>query len=372
MEEQHGSKGTSSMISLGHFPSPNVAALLKIKVISWSQETGLHASIRVRVANRSFNLHKHPLISKSGYFRRKLDESNEVELPTNFPGGAETFETIALFIYGSSTLVDPFNVATLRCAAEFLEMTEEYDSSGNLCDRFDIYLNQVVLQSWEDTIIVLQRCQTLHPLAEELLIVSRCIESLAFMACMEILDPERRREHPVIAVEALANQPWNCNCERLEQILNQELWIKDLISLPFSFFKRIIGSLRRQGMKEKFVSPIILFFACKWVLPTSLGEEEQEEKIIDNFLGDDNEIERLSLGILQGIVHLLPMRDKAGKVIPVGFYFSLLSRCLHLGAKCDVRQKLQEQIVSLLHLAQVEDFFMPSESDGGGGTTSTE
>lgn len=88
---------------------------------------------------------------------------------------------ISLFVYGSSTLVDPFNVASLRCAAEFLEMTEEY-TSGNLCERFDIYLNQVVLQSWEDTLIVLQKCQSLDPWAEELLIVSRCIESLAFMA----------------------------------------------------------------------------------------------------------------------------------------------------------------------------------------------
>ena len=90
---------------------------------------------------------------------------------------------IALFIYGSTTLIDPFNVAVLRCAAEFLEMTEEYCIS-NLCERFDLFLNQVVLQSWDDTLIVLQKCQMLLPWSEELLIVSRCIESLAFMSCM--------------------------------------------------------------------------------------------------------------------------------------------------------------------------------------------
>ncbi|KAK4420567.1 BTB/POZ domain-containing protein [Sesamum alatum] len=186
----------SSLLS-SPFSSPNVAALLKIKILSWSQETGFPVCIRVRIADRTFNLHKNPLTCKSGYFREKLEESNEVELPLNFPGGADTFEMIALFIYGSSTLVDPFNVAALRCAAEFLRMTEEY-GTGNLCQRFDIYLNQVVLQSWNDTLIVLQKCQTLLPLAEELLIVSRCIETLAFMACMEILDPERRRDQPVV------------------------------------------------------------------------------------------------------------------------------------------------------------------------------
>ena len=203
------------------------------------------------------------MFTKSGYFKRTLKDSNEVELPQNFPGGPETFEMISLFIYGSSTLVDPFNVASLRCAAEFLEMTEQY-SSGNLCDRFDIYLNQVVLQSWDDTLIVLQKCQTVLPWAEELLIVSRCIESLAFMACMEILDPERRRDGPVVTLDTLASQAWSC--VTLKEIVSQDLWIKDLIALPFGFFKRIIGSLRRQGMKEKYVSPIVVFYANKWVL----------------------------------------------------------------------------------------------------------
>ncbi|KAK6141230.1 hypothetical protein DH2020_025027 [Rehmannia glutinosa] len=163
---------------------------------------------------------QHPLICKSGYFSEKLKESNEIELPPDFPGGPDTFEMIALFIYGSSTLVDPFNVASLRCAAEFLNMTEEFGGTGNLCERFDIYLNQVVLQSWNDTLIVLQNCLTLLPWAEDLLIVSRCIETLAFMACMEILDPERRRNSrslqwrlwpligrgPIKRVEKLQNQ----------------------------------------------------------------------------------------------------------------------------------------------------------------------
>ncbi|CAK9133377.1 unnamed protein product [Ilex paraguariensis] len=334
------------------FSSPNVGALLKIKIISWSQETGLPVSVRIRIVNRTFNLHKYPLVSKSGYFNRKLNESNEVELPPNFPGGPETFEMISLFIYGSSTLVDPFNVAALRCAAEFLEMTEEY-SSSNLCERFDIYMNQVVLQSWDDTLIVLQKCHTLLPWAEELLIVSRCIESLAFMACMEILDPERRREHPVVTVEALANQPWSY--EMVKEMIIQDLWIKDLIALPFGFFKRIIGSLRRQGMKEKYVSPIVVFYANKWVLSkkTYLFREKSGEQSAN--VDEENKVSTL----LQGILDLLSMGEKASKVIPVGFYFSLLSRSLELGLQSDSKAKLQGQIASLLHLSQVEDFLLP-------------
>lgn len=293
-----------------------------------------------------------PLFLKSGYFKKRLNESNEYELPQDFPGGPETFEMIVLFIYGSSTLIDPFNVAALRCAAEFLEMTEEY-CSGNLCDRSDLYLNQVVLQSWDDTLIVLQRCQTLLPWAEDLLIVSRCIESLAFMACMEILDPERRREKSVVTLEALTSQSW-CS-ERVKGIVSQELWIKDLIALPFGFFRRIIGSLRRQGMKEKYVNPIIVFYANKWLLSKKTRQfwESSNEK------SHDNNTNNRSSEILQGILDLLPLGEKASRGIPVGFYFALLSRSLEVSLRSESREKLQEQIASLLHFAQEEDFLLP-------------
>lgn len=277
------------------------------------------------------------MLSKSGYFNRELSESNEVDLPQDFPGGPETFEMISLFVYGSSTLVDPFNVAALRCAAEYLEMTEEY-SSGNLCERFDIYLNQVVLQSWEDTLLVLQRCQSLEPWAEELLIVSRCIESLAFMACMEILDPERRRDQPVVTLEALSTQRWSS--EMVQEIMSQDVWIKDLIALPFGFFKRVIGSLRRQGMKEKYVSPVILFYA-NWVLSVEKGSNEDVASL------------------LKGVLDLLHMGEKGSRVIPVGFYFRLLSRSLKLNFDKEYTLRLQNQISGVLHMAQVEDFFLP-------------
>ncbi|KAK0589243.1 hypothetical protein LWI29_011522 [Acer saccharum] len=342
----------SSSVASSPFSSPNISALLKIKIVSWSQETGLPVSIRIRVANRTFNLHKYPLFSKSGYFKKRLNESAENELPEEFPGGPETFEMIALFIYGSSTLIDPFNVAALRCAAEFLELTEEY-CAGNLCERFDLYLNQVVLQSWDDTLIVLQRCQTLLPWAEELLIVSRCIESLAFMACMEILDPERRRETPVVTLEALVGQAW-C-CEGVKGIVSQDLWIKDLIALPFGFFKRIIGSLRRQGMKEKYLNPIIVFYANKWVLSKKTRQfwENSNEKI------GKNDTNNKASEILQGILDLLPLGEKTSRAIPVGFYFALLTRSLEVGLRNDIRAKLQEQIASVLHFARVEDFLLP-------------
>ncbi|KAG9443597.1 hypothetical protein H6P81_014937 [Aristolochia fimbriata] len=344
-------KGSSSVLS--PLTCQTVRELLRIKAVAWSQETGLPASVHVIVGDKIFNLHKYPLCSKSGYFRRVLKESLDFELPDNFPGGSETFEMIALFTYTSTLPMDPFSVTALRCASEFLEMTEDY-CSGNLIERSDLYLNQVVLQSWDDTVIVLQKCQCLLPWAEDLLIASRCVESLAFMACMEILDPEQRRDRPVVTLQALTGQAWNS--DKVKEIARQELWIQDLVALPFGFFKRIIGSLRRQGMKEKYVSPLIVFYANKWVL------SKKTHQFWEN-MGDHNEQEDmvsvLSL-ILHGIIELLPLEENASRVIPVGFYLALLSNALNLGLSAASKNKLQDHVTPLLHLAHPDDFLLPT------------
>ncbi|RZR87097.1 hypothetical protein BHM03_00014416 [Ensete ventricosum] len=293
-----------------------------------------------------------PLISRSGYFKKALIESSsDVELPHSFPGGSETFEMVALFAYDSPLPLDPFNVSALRCAAEFLQMTEDH-TSRNLCETSDLYLNQVVLQSWDDTLIVLQTCQTLLPMAEELLIVSRCVESLAFMACMEILDPEQRRHRPVPTLQALAGRPWDS--EAVKEVAGQDLWIKDLIALPFQFFRRIIRSLRRQGMKEKYVSPIVVFYANKWVLSKKthkFWENTAEED------GDGTAGNKVS-AILRGILELLPAANSA-EIVPVTFYFALLSISLALNLHDSIGLKLQDLVAYHLHLAQAEDFLLP-------------
>ena len=275
------------------------------------------------------------MLSKCGYFEKALLDSSDVKLPERFPGGAETFEMVALFCYNYPIPFDPFNVAALRCAADVLKMTGDH-SSSNLRERTDLYLNQVVLQSWDDTLIVLQKCQALLPWAEELLIVSRCVESLAFMACMEILDPEQKKDWPVTTLQATLTGTASWSCELVKEMASRDLWIKDLIALPFEFFKRIIGSLRRQGMKEKYVSPLVVFYANKWVISKKTHKfwENTDEK------DGNNDVNSKISDILQGILELLPMGEKASRVIPAAFYFSLLSRSMSLNLSDESRIRL--------------------------------
>lgn len=331
------------------YSSPSTVFLLQRRVLSWAKETGSPATVRVRVADRSFILHRDPLASRSRYFSQAMEEeSGDVELPDSFPGGSDAFEVIGLFCYGDAVALDPFNVAAVRCAAEFLDV-------GGLGARCDLYINQVVLQSWDDALIVLQRCQPLLPVAEELLIVSRCVESLAFMACMEILDPEQRRDQPGVddaGARGLVGRRWDA--EVVKELAARDLWIKDLIALPFEFFKRIVQALRRQGMKEKYVSPVVLFYANKWVL----SKKTHKFWASTDEAGDgETDANRRATEILQGVVELLPV--EASGAVPVAFYFALLSRSLTLELKEESRTRLRDQVASQLQFASADDLPLP-------------
>jgi hypothetical protein len=98
------------------------------------------------------------------------------------PGGADSFELAARFCYGMAVDLTAGNISGLRCAAEYLEMTEELEE-GNLIFKTEAFLSYVVLSSWRDSIVVLKTCEGLSPWAENLQIVRRCSESIAWKAC---------------------------------------------------------------------------------------------------------------------------------------------------------------------------------------------
>lgn len=94
------------------YSSPSTALLLQRRVVSWAKETGSPATVSVHVGDRSFNLHKDPLVSRCGYLRQAIlrcgdGDGEVVELPASFPGGSEAFEVIGLYCYGDAVALDP-------------------------------------------------------------------------------------------------------------------------------------------------------------------------------------------------------------------------------------------------------------------------
>ncbi|CAN6479839.1 unnamed protein product [Victoria cruziana] len=82
------------------------------------------------------------------------------------------------FCYGAAVEITAGNVAALRCAAEFMEMTESV-AEGNLVAETESFLALVALPSWRHSFAVLRSCETLPPLAETHLITRRCYESIS-------------------------------------------------------------------------------------------------------------------------------------------------------------------------------------------------
>ena len=119
------------------------------------------------------------LVAKSNYIRKLILESNEPDLTridlSGIPGGPEIFEKAAKFCYGVNFEITIHNVAALRCAAGYLQMTDKYCDS-NLTGRAEDFLSQVALSSLSGALVVLKSCEDLLPMAEELNIVKRCVD----------------------------------------------------------------------------------------------------------------------------------------------------------------------------------------------------
>lgn len=119
------------------------------------------------------------LVAKSNHIRKLVLESTEPDLTrinlSDIPGGPETFEKAAKFCYGVNFEITVQNVAALRCAAEYLDMTDNY-CDNNLTGRTEDFLTQVALSSLSGAIVVLKSCEELLPIAEDLKIVKRCVD----------------------------------------------------------------------------------------------------------------------------------------------------------------------------------------------------
>ncbi|URD91143.1 BTB POZ domain-containing protein [Musa troglodytarum] len=206
----------------------------------------------------------------------------------DIPGGAKAFELAAKFCYDIRIELNATNVVPVRCAAEHLLMTEDY-VGGNLITRTDNFLGEV-LGSWKDTIKALEACESVLPHAEDLHIVSRCINSLASKACS---DP------------SLSAWP-------------VDWWYIDASFLGLPLFKRLILAMEAKGMKPENVAEALIYSA-KRSLPGLSGGSTAARMTPGISISAASESEQRVF--LEEIVDLLPMNKG---VISTRFLLRLL------------------------------------------------
>ncbi|RLN17735.1 BTB/POZ domain-containing protein [Panicum miliaceum] len=340
---------------------------------AWFCTTGLPSDVVFEVHDMTFHLHKFPLMAKSRKIHRMLTEQEEqrpargrrrrrrtssdggdsgddgaaeteieeaeqeerdeqqqvrregdgqvysIVFP-DFPGGPGTFEVAAKFCYGVRVDLTPWNVAPLRCAAEYLEMTEDH-AEDNLAARAEAYLEQTVLQHPGDATKALKSSEELLPLAEELGIVDRCVEAIA-------------------ARSSAASRSW----------------FDDLAVLGLRMYKRVMAAMdARDDVRAEARESCLVSYARGTIPGLS---RSMRRRLASAPLS--SEVEQKEL--LEAVVASLPADKCSGRVVTAKFLFALLRTSHILRASDAARAALERKAATQLEQATLEDMLIPSYS----------
>ncbi|XP_050209351.1 root phototropism protein 3 [Mercurialis annua] len=241
----------------------------ELKGQSWFVATDVPSDLLVQIGDVNFHLHKYPLLSRSGKMNRLIYDSRDVELNKvaldDIPGGPEAFELAAKFCYCIAVDLTAANISGLRCAAEYLEMTEDLEE-GNLIFKTEAFLSYVVLSSWRDSILVLKSCEKLSPWAENLQIVRRCSESIAWKACA---NPKGIRWAYTGKPQRVSSPRWNetkdSSPSRNQAPVPPDWWFEDVSILRIDHFVRVITAIKVKGMRFELIGAAIMKYSAKWL-----------------------------------------------------------------------------------------------------------
>lgn len=255
-----------------------------------------------------------PLLSRSGVMEILIAEASEkaeekciINL-LDIPGTAKTFELVAKFCYGVKLELTASNVVYLRCAAEHLEMTEEY-GDGNLITQTETFLNQVVLRNWKDSLKALQTCDDILPYAEELNITKRCIESLAVKAST---DPNLFG-WPVVEHGGPMQSPggsvlWNgISTGARPKNSTSDWWYEDVSTLSLPLYKRLIDVMESRGIRQEIIAGSLTFYAKKYLPGLNRRQGDSSTRLAPVVLGAPPSEEEQKL-LLEEIDKLLPVQ----------------------------------------------------------------
>ncbi|KAI3742037.1 hypothetical protein L1987_59716 [Smallanthus sonchifolius] len=301
------------------------------------------SDITIEVNGAIFGLHKFPLVSRCGRIRKLVADHRDnaiskVEL-VSLPGGAETFELAAKFCYGINFEITSLNVAQLCCVSDYLEMTEKF-STRNLGSRANEYLDTVVTKNLEMSVEVLKQSENLLPLADDLKIVTRCIDAIASKACVEqIASSFSRLEY---------SSSGRLHMSRQVKGESTDWWIKDLSVLRVDMYQRVMSAMKCRGVRPESIGESLMSYAEKEL--TGLYNLNGKKADARGVSGHERTV-------VETIVCLLPVEKPA---VPLSFLFGLLRAAVMLNCTGACRIDLERRIGSQLDLATLDDLLIPS------------
>ncbi|KAB2622352.1 BTB/POZ domain-containing protein [Pyrus ussuriensis x Pyrus communis] len=329
---------------------------------TWLCTTGLPSDVVIQVGEMSFHLHKFPLLSKSGLLERLIEECSSEEGSScalqlhGVPGGAKAFELVTKFCYGVKIELTAMNVVILRCAAEYLQMTEDYEQ-GNLIAQTEVFLTEV-FSNWRDSIVALETCEEVQQYAEELHIASRCIDSLAIKACADpklfcwpILSGENDMKNPTASWNGITSD------DAKPQPLADDWWYEDASLLSLPLYKRLIQAVELKGMRPESVAASLIFYVRKYLPLMNRQSSFHDTNYVNSGTTISNISEADQRALLEDIMGLLP--HKKG-VTSSKFLLRLLRTAMILHASPSCRENLEKRVGAQLDQAVLIDLLIPN------------
>nr|XP_043623182.1 BTB/POZ domain-containing protein At1g67900 [Erigeron canadensis]XP_043623183.1 BTB/POZ domain-containing protein At1g67900 [Erigeron canadensis] len=314
-----------------------------------SVSSEVSSDLVVQVNGTRYLLHKFPLLSKCLRLQKLCSESPDssqhqiIQLP-DFPGGTESFELCAKFCYGITITLSAYNIVSARCAAEYLQMTEDVEK-GNLLYKLDVFFNSCILNGWKDSIVTLQTTKAFHLWSEDLGITSRCIEAIASKVLSNPLKVSLSHSY---SRRGRDRDDISCNGSKTT---SKGWWAEDLSELSIDLYWRTMIALKSGGkVPSNLVGDALRIYASKWLPNISRSHENGETT-------HSNSKSRL---LLESIISLLPMERTA---VSCSFLLKLLKAANILRASSSSKTELAKRIGIQLDEATVPDLLIPGSSN---------
>ncbi|KAI5079911.1 hypothetical protein GOP47_0005390 [Adiantum capillus-veneris] len=323
----------------------------------------------------------------------------------DMPGGAKAFELVTRFCYNGGWMkMGPNNVALMRCAAEHLEMTEEY-GAGNLLECTESFLSTIAVWSWKNTLILLNSCESLLPHAEKFGIIQLCVDSLAMKAsyhgscptpnpssisspnpCSISPSPKtsasnRTRKSPKFSGNSAHfnrkspsySQSPSCPCSpdpccrtpgphsnspSNHGNAKHNWWCEDMSFLSMYMMERVVMALQTHCIDNKHISKVLLRYLDASLLllgysSLSIGVEKDsvDEKTFKEYA------QRVQREVSESVVRLLHHLEWAS--VPLKSLFELRRVSITMSASRSCRRRIEEMIGCQLHRATLDNILIP-------------
>lgn len=312
----------------------------------------------VQVEGSRYLLHKFPLLSKCLRLQQQCSESPEsssqqVVLLPEFPGGIEAFELCAKFCYGITITISAYNIVSARCAAEYLQMTEDVEK-GNLIYKLEAFLSSCVLHGWKDSIVTLQSTKTFHAWAEDLGITSRCIEAIVSKVICNPSKVNLSHSHS----RRGKDDTLSCNgSESRAKNVSKGWWAEDVAELGIEIYWRTMMAIKSSGrIPASIIGDALRIYASRW-LP-KISRAFNNEKQVDE-LDSGAEVASMPRLFLKSIINLLPADRTA---VSCSFLLKLLKAANILQVSSSSKMELARRIGVQLEEATVGDLLIPNMS----------